>query len=508
MSDPLLEELRGRFRETARVRVCDMAALLDQLESDPSDAAALRLLGRHFHGLAGMGGTYGFPRISVLGDEGESAILTLTKDAGAPDAAAIAWWRELVREIDGELDAALPPSMARAPHPFRVLLIERDAELAARVAEALQREEMQVRICTPAAALTQLEETMPDAAVVDSLEFLEALHARPDGDAVSVIVTGDADFADKVRAIRSGADAFLPKPLDVPAVVRRLTALRERKEHPARRILAVEDDPTTGALLRGILGAAGYQIAICREVAEFEQMLFAFEPDLVLMDVQLSDDVSGHDLVRYIRQNERFSTLPVIIVTSDSERRALLEGTIAGADMLITKPVDWTLLLSQIAARLARASVVRELTDRDPLTGVLTRGAFDTRVRQRGGTSRPAVLALLDLDHFKTINDTRGHAAGDRVLSAFGALLRRRLRQSDVVARYGGEEFALLVEDAAVDEALALCERLLADFTSSEGLTFSAGLSPLGDSFDEAFARADAALYEAKREGRARAKVK
>ncbi|HEX8409453.1 MAG TPA: diguanylate cyclase, partial [Thermoanaerobaculia bacterium] len=313
---------------------------------------------------------------------------------------------------------------------------------------------------------------------------------------------------EKVRAIRSGADAFLPKPLDVAAVVRRVTALRERKEQPARRILAVEDDPTTGALLRGILGAAGYEVEICREVSEFEQALFAFEPDLVLMDVQLSDEVSGHDLVRYIRQNERFSTLPVIIVTSDSERRALLEGTSAGADMLITKPVDWDLLLSQIAARLARASVVRELTDRDPLTGILTRGAFDARVRQRVMTGRPAVLALLDLDHFKTVNDTQGHAAGDRVLAVFGALLRRRLRQSDVVARYGGEEFALLVEDAGVEEALELCERLLADFTAAEGLTFSAGLSAMDDSFEEAFRRADAALYEAKREGRARARVK
>lgn len=522
MSDPLLEDLRGRFRETARVRMRDMESLIGQLERDPGDAAALHMLGKHFHGLAGMGGTYGYPRISVLGDEGECAILALTQGGAGPDADTLARWREIVREMDGELNdqgrgsraqgggekAPAPCALPPAPSNFTVLLIEQDAELAARLAEALEREEMQVRICTTAGALAQLGEALPDAAVVDSLEFLEALHARPDGDAVGVIVTGDADFAEKVRAIRSGADAFLPKPLDVAAVVRRMTALRERKEHPARRILAVEDDPTTGALLRGILGAAGYQVEICREVSEFEQVLFAFDPDLVLMDVQLSDEVSGHDLVRYIRQNERFSTLPVIIVTSDSERRALLEGTIAGADMLITKPVDWDLLLSQIAARLTRASVVRELTDRDPLTGILTRGAFDARVRQRVATQRPAVLALLDLDHFKTINDTQGHAAGDRVLAAFGALLRRRLRQSDVVARYGGEEFALLVEDAGIDEALELCDRLLSDFTASEGLTFSAGLSPLNDSFEEAFRRADAALYEAKREGRARARVK
>ncbi|HEX8408244.1 MAG TPA: hypothetical protein VF883_05230, partial [Thermoanaerobaculia bacterium] len=202
MTDPLLEDLRGRFRETARVRMGDMESLLDQLERDPSDVAPLHVLGKHFHGLAGMGGTYGFPRISVLGDEGECAILALTRGGAAPDADTLARWREIVREMDDELQvegaegraqgagekAPPPPSaLPSATSNFTVLLIEQDAELAARVAEALEREEMAVRVCSAADALAQLDETLPDAAVVDSLEFLEALHARPDGNAVGVI---------------------------------------------------------------------------------------------------------------------------------------------------------------------------------------------------------------------------------------------------------------------------------------------------------------------------------
>jgi diguanylate cyclase (GGDEF)-like protein len=240
-------------------------------------------------------------------------------------------------------------------------------------------------------------------------------------------------------------------------------------------------------------------------VSEFEQTLLTFEPDLLLMDVHLGHDVSGYDLVRYIRQSDRFSTLPVIIVTSNGERRAMLDGTSAGADMLIAKPIDWDLLLSQIAARLERATIVRELTDRDPLTGVLTRGAFDARVRQRVQSGRGAVLALLDLDHFKVINDTHGHVAGDRVLASLGTLLRRRLRQNDIVGRYGGEEFALLLASVQLADAVRLCERLLHEFAQAqEGLTFSAGLAEMHESFDAAFRRADAALYEAKRNGRAR----
>ena len=489
MTDSLLAELRARFREAARIRLVEMTVLLGCLERDLSDAAALQQLARHFHALAGMGGTYGFPRVTELADEAERVMVPLMKRGGTPDAAAVAQWWELAQSIGRELekeDGSKPVTTA-----FEVLVVLDDAELAARISEALEREEMRVR--------TAAGERRPDVAIVDSLEALDALEG------VDVIVVGDAGFEEKVRALRSGAEAFVSRPPDVMALVRRVAALRERRERPARRILAVEDDTVTIALIRGILSAAGYEIEVCRDPRDFEKMLEAFHPDLLLMDVQLrDDDVTGHDLVRYVRQSERFSTLPVIIVTSDSERRAVLESTNAGADMLVTKPVDWDLLLSQIAARLERATVVRELTDRDPLTGVLTRGAFDARMRQRGPGGK-AALALIDLDHFKTINDTHGHAAGDRVLASMGMLLRRRLRNSDVVARYGGEEFALLLEEVSLDDAVALCERLLSELGELEpGVTFSAGVAPFIESFDETFRRADAALYEAKRAGRAR----
>ncbi|HEX6101194.1 MAG TPA: diguanylate cyclase [Thermoanaerobaculia bacterium] len=469
MTDTPLGDLRGRFRETSRIRLDEMESLLAALERDPRDAESLRKLAKHFHGLAGMGGTYGFPRISELGDDAEGDLLPLVKEEAAPDSRAIARWKSMVAEIRSMLDGDLPSPVACAPRPrpFNVHLVEFDAEIAA----ALEAEK---------------------------------ITCAPDVPADARIVIGEGEFEEKVRAIRSGADIVVTRPVDVGTLVRRVVALRERKAHPARRILAVEDDPTTGALIRGFLASAGYEVAICREAGEFEKTLLSFGPDLVLMDVQLNDDVSGHDLVRYVRQSERFATMPVIIVTSDSQRRAILDSAHAGADLLVAKPVDWDVLLSQIAACLERATAVRELTERDALTGVLTRAAFDARARQRTGTGTAAVLALLDLDHFKDINDTRGHAAGDRVLAATGALLRRNLRQMDVVARYGGEEFALLLEEATVPSAVALCERLLAELSAATGATFSAGVAALDGSFEETFRRADAALYEAKRSGRAR----
>jgi diguanylate cyclase (GGDEF)-like protein len=473
MTDILLEDLRGRFRETSRARLDEMAALLDALERDPGDAESLRQLTKHFHGLAGMGGTYGFPRVSELGDEAEGELLLLARTGVSPDAPAIARWKQLLSEIQRALGRAggppaVPPAAGR--RPFTAHLTPFDPSIA----EVLARED-----------ITSVPEAPADV----------------------TIVIGADEFEEKVRAIRSGADVFVTRPVDIEALVRRVVALRERKAGPPRRILAVEDDPTTGVLIRGFLGAAGYEVAICREAAEFEKTLLAFEPDLVLMDVQLTNDVSGHDLVRYVRQSERFATLPVIVVTSDSQRRAILDSAQAGADLLVAKPVDWDVLLSQIAGCLDRATAVRELTERDPLTGLLTRAAFETRARQRAEAGNAAVLVLLDLDHFKLINDTHGHAAGDRALASTGALLRRSVRPKDMVARYGGEEFALLLEDIEVPAAATLCERLLEEMASTIDVTFSAGVAALERSFDEAFRRADAALYEAKHLGRARVVV-
>jgi diguanylate cyclase (GGDEF)-like protein len=503
MSDSLLADLRDRFREGARTRLVELTVLLGCLERDRGDLAALQQLGRHFHAFAGMGGTYGFPRVSELGDRAETSIVALLNSGAAPDAVTIAeWWGQMDaigREI--EKDGEAVRDVAVRSRRFQVLIVLADQSDAARAAEAFAREDMVVWRFAPDEASTLLREQRADVAIVDTLETLLLVREQA---GVDVIVVGDAVFEERVRAIRNGAEAFVSAPLDPVALVRRVAALRERKERPARRILAVEDDAVTIALLRGILTASGYEVEVCRDPRDFENTLLAFQPDLLLMDVQLSHDVTGHDLVRYVRHSERFSTLPIIIVTSDSERRAVVEGTNAGADMLITKPVDWDLLLSQIAARLERAAVVRELTERDSLTGVLTRGAFDARMRQRGQDSA-GVLVLIDLDHFKVINDTHGHAAGDRVLASLGTLLRRRLRHNDVAARYGGEEFALLLDDATVRDAEEMCGRLLAEMVELEnGVTFSAGIAALGEAFEESFRRADAALYDAKRAGRAR----
>ena len=159
---------------------------------------------------------------------------------------------------------------------------------------------------------------------------------------------------------------------------------------------------------------------------------------------------------------------------------------------------------------------LEDLVATDELTGLFNRRHFlrlAARELENMGPGRQHGLALIDLDHFKRINDAHGHAAGDRVLQTFAAVARACLRDGDVIARYGGEEFVLLLPNTDADQFTACCERLREAFASAEpvgvvvdNLSLSAGMTLLlaGDELDEALQRADQALYQAKRGGRNR----
>ena len=159
---------------------------------------------------------------------------------------------------------------------------------------------------------------------------------------------------------------------------------------------------------------------------------------------------------------------------------------------------------------------LENLVATDELTGLFNRRHFlrlATRELEHLEHGRHHGLALIDLDHFKRINDAHGHAAGDRVLQTFAAVARACLRDGDIIARYGGEEFVLLLPNTDADQFTACCERLREAFAKAEpvgvkvdNLSLSAGMTLLvaGDDLDEALQRADQALYQAKRGGRNR----
>jgi diguanylate cyclase (GGDEF)-like protein len=334
------------------------------------------------------------------------------------------------------------------------------------------------------------------------------------------MVASGASFLDKVEAIHCGADGYFQKPIEWQAFLRRLQHLLERNKAEPARILYVEDDPNQAAFVKAVLSSAGYAVQICAEPKRFEADLTSFRPDLVLMDIVLPG-FSGYDLARYVRQDERYAALPIVFLTTEVQMQARIETARAGGDGYIEKPVTPGLLLSDVAARIERARFIKGLMNRDGLTRLLTHTAFLEQARvalaqARRDPGRALAWVMIDVDHFKAVNDKYGHPVGDRVLAGLASLLRRRLRQPDTIGRYGGEEFAVLIEGLGEAEAVRLVTRLLADFAamdhhaadgSSFRATFSAGVAGLeAGSMDlERWRKAaDDALYRAKKAGRNR----
>ncbi|MCF4151480.1 diguanylate cyclase [Dethiosulfovibrio sp. F2B] len=287
------------------------------------------------------------------------------------------------------------------------------------------------------------------------------------------------------------------------------------------RILVAEDDMTTRVMLESLLKKWGYDPVVVSDGEEAWRVLSGEEaPHLAVID-WLMPGLEGTEICRLVRERNRMNGKYqyIVLLTVQSEKEDVVRGLEAGADDYVVKPFD----SQELRMRLSVARRILELQDKlaffanhDQLTKLLNRHALFERLSgemarsDREGT--PLTLGLLDLDHFKRINDTYGHLAGDRVLRSIAKILCRELRPYDVIGRYGGEEFVMVLPGASSEEGYRILDRirerigdrpLKLDDDRVE-LTVSMGLAEYrqGMTMDGLIARADEAMYRAKDAGR------
>jgi diguanylate cyclase (GGDEF)-like protein len=531
-----LRDLRAGYLRESAAKLEGLAGAVEQLAAHPEDDDLRNDLLRRFHAFAGSGRTYGFPQVSALGLEGETRSADLARHGTAPGPADFDRFRALVEALKtefGEVGAETTPPRTAPPKPAArtstILVVDDDDDIREKLAQRVEQEGMSARsVGTLTDARAAIDDRLPDGMITaiglpdgSGYELVEYLRAQPGGERPAVLVVSAlGNFLDKVEAVHCGADGYFEKPVDWEGLMRRLQHLLESDKQEPVRVLSVEDDPQQAALLQAVLESAGYEVRVCDDPKHFETDLIGFAPDLVIMDILLPG-VSGYDLVRYLRQDERYATLPILFLTTEREVHARIETARAGGDDHLVKPVSPGLLLSTVAARIERARFVKSLLDRDGLTRLLTHTAFIERARaavslKSRNPVRNSAWVMIDLDLFKSINDRYGHPVGDRVLASLAALLRRRLRQSDTIGRYGGEEFAILINDLQEHQVVRLVSRVLAEFAAMDHpapgdatfrTSFSAGVAMLDPStmdLDGWRKAADDALYEAKASGRNR----
>jgi diguanylate cyclase (GGDEF)-like protein len=295
------------------------------------------------------------------------------------------------------------------------------------------------------------------------------------------------------------------------------------------RVLVVDDSAVVRKIIVGYLRAAGHQVAEAPDGALALEQLGTSPFDVVLTDLQMPV-LDGFGLLDGIRS--RKLDTEVIILSSSEDMESAVRALRSGAHDFLRKPPSGAIEVVLTVERAAEKKRLREtnlrlmreleaLSRRDGLTGVFNRRVFDETLLEETIRSRRYGLALslvmLDLDHFKQVNDRHGHPAGDAVLKLFVGIARAQTREGDTLCRYGGEEFAVLLAHTPLSGALDVARRLVVataktPFVVGEAelnLTLSAGVGSLRDSDEtgqDLLAAADAALFEAKRGGRNQAR--
>jgi diguanylate cyclase (GGDEF)-like protein len=287
-------------------------------------------------------------------------------------------------------------------------------------------------------------------------------------------------------------------------------------------ILIIDDTKSSREELARIVAEAGYTAITAENGLEGLRLLREQHPALVLVDVEMPG-FDGYKTAAAVKLEAGF--VPVMLLTARTDVETKRRGQAAGADDFLSKPVVPLELQIRIAAMLRIKSLtdeldalnrrLAELADKDGLTGIANRRRFDkllTLEHERAlRYRRPLALAIADIDHFKRINDTHGHAAGDEALKSVAQALAETLRRSDHCARMGGEEFGLIAPEIGPSGALALGERLrrrVERLAVAFPVTISIGVVTWNGEDNIAIPslleQADRALYQAKEGGRNR----
>lgn len=293
------------------------------------------------------------------------------------------------------------------------------------------------------------------------------------------------------------------------------------------RVLVVDDDDDGLYILKLLLSKMKYEVYTAKDGEEALHKAEALIPDIILLDVMMPK-LNGFEVCKRVKATEEGQYIPIILLTAKSELMSKIEGLDCGADEYLTKPYDMGELQARIRSMLRIKQLndslrnanrqLEELSVTDELTKLYNRRyinkKLDDEFRRAVRYKRPLSVIMFDADHFKSVNDTYGHAFGDVVLKDIAAIILETARLVDICGRFGGEEFIAILPDTDIENAFVVADRIrkkveeheFKDATNSIRRTVSVGISSLPDDLmNDQFTLiewADKGLYYAKEHGR------
>jgi len=528
-----LNALRQAYAEQLPGKILEIEEGWRKLDQGPWDPKAFLTFHRQGHGLAGSGATFGFPGVTERARTLDDLLKTLPGDKGPPRPEIVTRIFEglgALKEASATspvVSAILPPPPTTGRDDHLVFLVARDPAFAESLTDQLGHFGYAVRSFPDTAALGgAIDRERPGALIADLpapphdyevLEGITGLQKVP-GRRMPVVFTASRDdLATRFSAVRAGGSGYFPRPVDISSLIDQLELLTSHYSQEPYRILIVDDEEATAERFRVVVEEAGMAGRVVTDPRQISGPLVEFRPDLILMDIYMPG-CNGLELAAVIRQQEAFVGIPIVFLSSETDIGRQLGALRLGGDDFLTKPIAEDRLVASLTARAQRARVLRSFMVRDSLTGVLnhsrTKAQLQIEVARSRRQGRRLAYAMIDIDHFKEVNDRHGHPTGDRVILSLSRLLQNRLRKTDIIGRYGGDEFAVILPDADGPTALKVLAEICDGFShirhASErgefGATFSGGVAILTEAGDAGRLNeaADRALYEAKNQGRNR----
>jgi len=528
-----LTVVRRSYQDRLPIELRQLKTSLDEAKKSPENDDAWNTISHLTHTLHGTAGTLGFFEVSDAARD----IGALAKQLRKGNVDTEPLWKNIYTALRKAVTVpdrfSLIPDEALSSHNAMtftsIMVVDEDKQMLAEI-EAMGYEHL-LNIVTANSREQALEKALACdiSGVVIDLGFREVenafdlaheLRALDNMENLPVaFMSSDSSVHNRIAVASAGASHFLEKPISADALEELGQIFISERSGITPKVLVVDDDEFFRKHLLGVLESEGMETGELESGEQVLDMLDQFKPDLMLLDVNMPD-ISGYDVCKMIRSVSIWKNLPILFLTAESIPEARIQCFEAGGDDYIEKPVIKEELMARIGVRLERIRLFNERANKDQLTSLLNRRAFleqfKTHLAEGDRFMRNMSFCMIDLDHFKHVNDTYGHLTGDQVLSGLGRLLAGRFRNVDLRGRWGGEEFAVSIYGENAKTSKMIISRVLETLRSMtfEGesgekfhVTFSAGIATYptdGKTFDELFRAADRRLYEAKEQGRNR----
>jgi len=347
---------------------------------------------------------------------------------------------------------------------------------------------------------------------IATVEALQAHHDTP----IPIVFTSEVDgtIETRLRASRCGGEEFFYPSVDPGQLIEKIETYTHGNTVEPYRVLVLDDSRAQAKFMENVLNRAGMTAHIITDPMQIIHALEAFTPEIIVLDMYMPG-CTGMEVARVIRQQDRLHSVPIIYLSAEDDVSKQLHAMSLGGDDFLTKPIDPKHLVATIHNRGRRARSLLALMIRDSLTGLYnhthTLHLLEQEIVKARQKDTSLCFVMLDIDHFKKVNDTYGHPIGDRVLRSLSMFLKQRLRKTDHIGRYGGEEFAIILPETRESDAKSVINEIrerFAELLQPAGnqefaVTFSCGIASLGDDSSQTLCeRADRALYRAKELGR------